>query len=431
MKNEPSLNPIEMLTWEEARSRVLEVNPELGKVLDAADLTAKESFVLAHYPYGKDFYTPDNFFLPSPHNGLTPIDGTETPKVLQQALSYSSLPLGIILSNKVEVFFQTTNRVITDKLWDAGTVFGAWEIMDDLLSQETARYSYLSSGARSLFMASKISDGIAHRRLTKHFHLKLPPPQRLIDHRDVFSEIANQNHDETPWHCSVLYLHKNTVKKLFEKQKSMAQLYFYKEAWRQSFNCRYQFEHNIAWENLLSHIGRSNIYLQPRTCAHLKQLFMINEGIFPGMVFSDENDNTIAPIPLLKKAYKDIYVLNKAPVFIRPEHITPNKPVYYSLNYPQYFDAHLPTKTQLSLMKELETIESTLKLLHEQHHVPFQERLFHMIPDSDSILPAKDLVKNDKILSSIIKNGNEFPENSPFFKGCIQIIKQSKIKDPI
>jgi len=229
------------------------------------------------------------------------------------------------------------------------------------------------------------------------------------------------------WRCQILYFSQSLIKKCRANHPFMH--YCFQEAWNQSYNCRRQFENNIFWEKYLNDISQSNRYITPKVCCHLKQLFLIAENIFPGMVFSSSKSEQVAPIKTIQQAYLEIYRLKHyAPILMHPQHILDQRAaaVYYSLNYPNYFDAYLPTKTQSRLMDELVAIQETLKHINEYRDSDKKPSFlcFHAAKGVHrNIFPAQTIVTHEKMLSDYFKKNKhlDFPSNSIFFKGCIRL----------
>jgi len=278
-------------------------------------------------------------------------------------------------------------------------------------------------------MLPKISDRVSHNQLVKQLGIACAPPEKLSQHRDVFAQIVSQTEDADPWRCDVLYFPKSWVKKLKLSAGNQLRTFFANIAWSQSYNCRRQFENNIFWEDFLQTISQSNIYFQPKICSHLKQLLLISEGIFPGMVFSSSDNEQIAPVELIQSAYTEVYKLKQyAPILMYPQHVSDMMPVYYSLNYPNYFDPYLPMKAQPRLSDDLRALIIGLGLVLDkaaaQQHTAYQ--VFHAIPhEQEGIHPSAKILDQEENLRKTLQQfkNKEFPTNSPFFKGCIRIGK--------
>ncbi len=418
--NAEVLNKSAQLHWFDVKNRVQAIAPELSQLLNALDNNRNLEVIVARYPYGQDIVKAGSFTLPEALANCG----------IKEKLTYSKIPVGLVLDKSIEVYYETPERIIPDKIWGAGRLFGLWELFDAPAKIDSCQYSNLSSGVRSLFMCSKISDRAAHARLQKAFSFRNPPPTTMREHRDLFAKLASSGDADKRWYCSILYL----TNEWFADKNSQAltALYsnFLERAWVQSFNCRRQFELQVAWESVLNAMRKRNIYLQPRLSSHIKQLYLISEGIFPGMVFAEDHEEDVAPIKLIQEIYRDIYQLrHHDPLLMRPQHLQPNQPVYYSLNFPSYFETHIPIKSIPRLADETRFLAKTMQVIHNE--VRFEAdasplfKFYHSQVERDAlVLNSSQLIYGDPKLQKYAigdKGCKRFPDNSLFFRGCVKI----------
>ena len=142
------------------------------------------------------------------------------------------------------------------------------------------------------------------------------------------------------------------------------------------------------------------------------------------MVFAGEDDS-VGPIQTIRKAYSEIYGLkNYYPVIVHPAHISKETAVYYSVNYPNYFDPYIPERKQTRLMDKLRSLQNAVQTILDKRLMEGSEyQFFHSsgnqysgIDNADHILNYEHDLKNRLEIE-----GLEFPSNSPFFKGCVRI----------
>ena len=271
------------------------------------------------------------------------------------------MPVGILLNKSIEVFYSTSLRVIPDKIWFKGTIFGVWEQQDKDQNTNTTRLSNLSVGARLIFMLQKISDGISHQRLQRELNITIPIPNALHQHRDIFAKLIHAIPQGLQWRCEIIYLTQPWLTPKNKEQKLLLQNYMLFEAWRQSLTCRKQFEYHFEWEQLLQLVNQKNIVLQSNIINHINHLLAIGEHIYPGFCFADETNEDIAPVKLLQMIYRTVYNLRGyAPLMMYPDYVAKNVPVYYSLNVPSCFQ--FPNKgTPRRLLDELRFLKTTLQ----------------------------------------------------------------------
>jgi hypothetical protein len=93
---------VKLVNWEQVKSVVEKANPALAKIIDAWN----PSFPLyeASYPYGAVIIKNGVFHLPLRNDSLARLQAREVPSALKDDLSYTSLPLGLVLNNSVEVY---------------------------------------------------------------------------------------------------------------------------------------------------------------------------------------------------------------------------------------------------------------------------------------------------------------------------------------
>jgi hypothetical protein len=417
----------DLVSWDKVRASVHKVNAELGVLLDDLDPGTSHSCLIANYPFGKDIVKTGRFFLPDNYADVISFDDERVPKAIRSLLKYAKIPIGLILDKTAEVYYETPERVIADKLLKNGDIFGVWELFDKPLQKDTAQLSNLAAGARSIFMLPKISDGIAHNRLKKAFNITLPPPRAMREHRDLFAELVKNNELKNEWKCKIIYFTDHWIKQKNNPAWFKLKNYLFQYVWEQSYNCRRQFELHIGWEKILSTMSQHNIYLSPKLSSHIKQLYLIAESVFPGMIFAQKNENEVAPINLIQEIYTDIYQLkNYAPILMHPCHIDAKTPVYYSLNYPNYFESFLPTKSQPRLMDEIRIIAETIEMI--QTEIDFNPHpnfsYFHAQGADNHHIRSVDMLKDqEKSTQHYFKNKKnlKFPNMSPFFNGCVKI----------
>lgn len=411
--------PVAALGWQDVKNRVQAIAPELAQLLNEVCQDRNLPVVVASYPYGHDIVKSGEFSLPP---------ALVTPAVTEQ-LNYSKTPVGLILDKSIEVYYETAERVVPDKIWGAGTIIGLWELFDKPAQIDSCQYSNVSAGARSIFMLPKISDRSAHARIQKLFKFRDQPPTAMRDHRNLFAKFVNNSATNTQWFCRILYLTKDWFADVGSAALAQLHSYFLNQAWIQSYNCRRQFELHVAWESVLNAMRKKDIYLQPRLSSHIKQLYLISEGIFPGMVFAEEQDEDIAPIGSIQRIYRDVYQLkNHEPLIMRPQHLTQNAPVYYSLNFPSYFETHVPVKSVPRLADETRFLADIIKIIEDEVGMKSAAnprfKFYHSQTESNTnVLPSSQLVFGDPKLHAYALDGDasKFPANSLFFRGCIKI----------
>ena len=152
---------VEEVTWSEVRNTVSNTCKELASIID--DISPGKEFTLlkVRYPFSAKILENGEFFLPTPSNISTPITSNEIDNNIKDKLSYSSIPLGIITKNTVELFFDINRKIFPLAVFGNGLEIGIWEHFN-----WTSHYN-ITSGARSLYMLPKISETLSHKQLKK------------------------------------------------------------------------------------------------------------------------------------------------------------------------------------------------------------------------------------------------------------------------
>ncbi len=111
--------PIQKITWNEIEHRVKSVNKELWSTLKAVSEKSskrKLDFYLLRYRYGDSIIENGVFKRPSP----TDISREE----LEKDLSYSEIPLCLVLTNRVQISVDLDSRTIPLTMIETGNLFG-------------------------------------------------------------------------------------------------------------------------------------------------------------------------------------------------------------------------------------------------------------------------------------------------------------------
>lgn len=416
---------LEELCWDNVKEEVWKANPELSAILE--QFPTKHGFIKAKYLFGEKILDQGTIHLPTQNGETLPLDSPQVPESIRKKLEYSYVPLGLILSRSVEVYFETEDRVMPSKLFAAGSTFGLWEAFDPPPSDLIKKVWNLSAGARSIFLLPKISDNVGHNRLKRDYGILAYPPKKLLFQHNVFSDLARYIPSENKWYCDILFFSKEWLEE-HEDDLNCLKLkkYWLQEAWRQSFNCRNQMSYDVAWEEFSREVTRRNWKPRPYIINTLKHLMAISEGTFPGFV-SSGNSEIAAPIHLLQEAYMKTYMLKQyAPIIMHPHHLkNPDTPVYYSLYLPTLLEYAPQAKNPRSIMTDMREIKMLAEVLVASKRTQgVTYDFFHSEADRFSeIRSAIDMFQEDPHLSDYPKKYGSLKcaLNSPFLRGCIRI----------
>ncbi len=118
-----SFNLVEV-TWEFIREEVAATNHELYEVIELLSPDKKLTLFKARYPFGAHII--DNGILNLPHKSgkVIPLKTAEVEKKIKDKLSYSPIPLALLMNKASEVFVKNGEHIIPLKLLPPGNLFG-------------------------------------------------------------------------------------------------------------------------------------------------------------------------------------------------------------------------------------------------------------------------------------------------------------------
>ena len=438
------ISSIKSSTWESIRGKLSKVNPELAKIIDEISPNKSYKLYQANYPYGVNIVKNGVLQIPNNHGENFPITHSETPNDIKNNLSYNlnTNPVSIVLKNSVEIFLSHENHTLSlYGLIKPGHVFSTWYILGNNFESNGPPFLWdMTSGARSFFLLSKISNQSGYARLRKVFSLSSDKPKLLIDHWNVFREIANSDQFNQPWETELLFFGKKWFDDLDDTAFSKLQTYLFKNAWRGSDYARNQF----IWNFIYSTIQRKKgIKIDPYIAETVKHLFGMASGYVSG--FAPSIDNIAAPLDGLRDAYNEVYRMHDyQPVFMEPHVFGSDskiRPVYYSIEYPSTMEFSSRSRDDKNKIQDLILIKSLVnKYLNElsDNHLNVGQTpigslnktaefsYFHTTSGYHSIENSSLIPSQDKYFQvGNNKDSRNMPVNSTFLRGCIRINKKN------
>ena len=433
----------EELSWKNVSKQVHRVNSELATIIDQLDLNNQYTLYKISYPFGAMIFDTAMLNLPNSSNELVPLIHHTIPNNVKENLTYRSIPIGMSLSNNLEVHSSIENRIIPLTIMSEGTPFGVWESLDPSYSYFVKLAWNISSGARSIFMLPKIQEISGYQRIQNELGVTLNKPKRLQDQWQVFKTIAESEAFPTAWHTEVLFFSKAWFNKLTETKIDPAWSnlinYLYKTAWKQSMFWRFSSAFNLMWQQFATIVKSKSIRCGSYQLETLKHLVTMGVGALP--CFGAEYNNSAGPLRELQKIFIDIYGLNYIPTIMSPHHFTvkPNTFGYYSLNEPTLIES-VPKNREVSNVMQVtreikqlfeqfkeEVIKSNLKIDNTPTYDLINKVSFdfiHTLYDPVSnLLASSKLPEQDHDLTFIEKNNKylKFSGNSNFMRGCIRL----------
>ncbi|MDO8954570.1 MAG: hypothetical protein Q7V63_06955 [Gammaproteobacteria bacterium] len=429
---------VEKLTWKEARKDILKVNPDLAKIIDKLSPGDEYKLIKARYPFGQNILDQGVLHLPS-DNGNISMNHPEIDPEFHVMLGYNfnTMPMGIVLNKSIELYLTVDSRTIPFSIMKPGKIFALWTVMEMSASAHIGRIWNITAGARSLIMLPKISDAVNFKKIKREFNLSLSAPNDLLDQWNTFSSLANHPTFPQPWEAEVIYF----SNKWFDNDKDddwrLFRYFLMSSAWHATAFLRNQVIFDFTFSLALEKNLRPNPYISDTT----KHLYNIGTGAYPGFVVA--SDDCAAPISTFQDIFANIYGLKYAPLIVHPGYfseVDPMKPCYYALQSPSLMDFSPKTKKASSKFEDIGELRSVVNgvtsyILQNKlglENTPIykwakntQYDYFHTESDSygGNILLTKTMPNGD---SNILTNMNnfsslDFPENSPFLRGCIRL----------
>jgi len=440
---------LEEITWDQVRDAVITVQPELAAIIDEINPGKKLTFVRARYPYGVDIFHKGKLYVPLNTGSVVPINHHLVPKAVKQKLTYTSMPLALILDKACEVYVETSEgRTVPFKLFQPGRVVGVWGIMKpgSIRLRQGWEWSF-SSGSRTMFMLPKITDTVGHSRLNQAHHLKTYLPASVYEHQPIFYGIANSQRSNSGWFTDILFFTQQWLEPL-RNNLGWAQLktFLMQEAWQQLHHWTARMVVDFNWEAFIAELSLRKMKLNNYLLDTVKHLIAIGLGTIPGFRVADDSQMT-APTSIIQKAYTDDYLLKKyKPVIMHPDFLIKennSQTVYYSLNVPTLPEKSPEIKYLPSVMKMLRELKKLMDVYCDvssqwseinvtQLDSSYYDFLndvrydyFHLDDDikGNDIQPISTMLAEDTALTRFPRDyvDREFPKNVQFFKGCVRV----------
>ncbi|NCX94623.1 MAG: hypothetical protein EBX40_08100, partial [Gammaproteobacteria bacterium] len=351
------------------REFVKAVNPELFEIIDAWNPPSDYKLYKMAYHYGDNVIQNGELQIPGQGQTAAP----QQAKLLAQIkkdLSYSHVPLGLLIENGQEVFVEAEDRVISIAFFNPGVILGLWESLEPEVSFATRGVWNVSAGARSLYMLPKVAESGSFERLRKHYGIRLPMPRKMADHHHIFAQMSRHKNFDCAWQHQILFFSKKWIER---DEKNSGWLRFHhhllEKAWALSAYNRNMLALHWIWQQFSASLTEQGIKPNTYLMDTLKQLVAVGVGAVPGFrpaylaspKFSLKDAEIAGPIAEIQRAYLEEYGLKiYVPTLMVPHHFNQKddcKHIYYSLQVPTLLDSVPKARSQVSLMVELRELK--------------------------------------------------------------------------
>lgn len=427
---------IEELSWEEARPLMLKANKELVDIIDEISPDKHHTLIKATYRYGDDILKNGVLQLPD-YQGSVSIDSSSISARLKNQLNYSSIPLGLTIDKRGELFIQTKDRIIPLTLLERGEPFGIFETTNFINKKIVTPLWSMTMGSRTLFSLPKINDAIGLKRIKLEFNIPSTLGVRTLnDHWQLFKELANSQESTECWSGQVLLFTRKWLTYANDPKWFKFFGFISKYLWMQTGYPLKRLACAVLWQDFINAISQRNLKPRPYLSDTAKHLLFIAArcatSISPA-IEAEEN----APIKMFQNILIDTYSLkNYIPTFMQltPASGSDNSFIYYSLSYPTFLEgssaSNVVSKTIISDLRDIKLLIDTLMNKADIH--PMNKQIleniafnyYHIEEDIyKEILSSQAIIKTDKRFQEEAKifPNRSFCDTSLFWRGCIQM----------
>ena len=363
-------------------------------------------------------------------------------KHIQDSLSYNTgtNPVSLILHGSAEIFMVQDNHTVSlYGLIPPGKVLSTWKVLSIDPSSSPVFIWDMTSGARSLFMLPKISKATSHKRIAKELGLQQEPPKNLLEHWEIFRELANHPSFGESWSCTIVFFGGKWFEHLDDPAFRELKLYLLENAWNGSNYWRHQFIWNLVFSVIQIEKGlKTPSYIYNI----VKHILNMGVGALPG--YAPAIDDMAGPIKRLQSLYASVYNLPYTPIIMQPYIFSGaiDRSVYFSYALPNTLEFSKKTRSDSSKLDDLVTTQYYLKkYLNGLTELPLHientsfSRLHELVdfsfyhPDFKDLTDIKDpadLAIEDKYFNTSASKKELFPAKSVFLRGCVRISNKSK-----
>jgi len=444
MKLTTTSDALSLLTWQEARTAIQKSDSVLAEIIDDIDPDSEYTLLKANYPFGTTILRNGLIYLPDKNNQTAPITNCGLTPSLSNAINYSHVPLGVIVKNAIEIFYDIQNniqsKIFSIASFDSGFHMGIWEHLG------CGTPYTITSGARSLYMIPKISISTSHKKLKMHYGIKQPPPKNLYSQWKIFNEIYKSLEFAQPWTSELIFFTKKWADKLASNNPKWSNLknFILRQGWNHSGYGRKKVGFAFMLQALSHTFENQGIKPDPYLTDTLQHLMLIASGELPGST-PYKGDNRAGPLDEIQKVYVDTYGLKTyVPTIMQPQHLKADlsSPVYYSLQTPTLLNSSRKMKTKNSNVDDIRDLKEMITLLQS---ISFENNLeidginikqlinsthfeFFHCPTcayGSEIRPATEMPVSDAdLLYSSTSDNKRFADNGSFVRGCVRISKR-------
>lgn len=425
-------------SWKHVRQQVSAINFPLSQLIDELDPQKNFPLYCATYRYGEQILNNKGLFIPENTEKLSNLSGFSLSRNKQYEFNYAKnlLPLGIIMQNSAEVYYEGFGKIIPRYILQAGDVFGFDCLAMPAHVPSCINLCNMTSGVRNIVMVPAICDVASHKNLVRDFSLPHHPPKSLQDHWCTFKMIVDASF-EVEWQSKLLFFSEKWYQCLMTDKAWRKLKEYFMAFGTQTLN----YSQNL-WlaQTVFYHVlHQGNFKLDPFSVDTVRHLIAIACGTEFGFKFTA--DNRLAPIDVIQNAYRSSYKLKYHPLIMCPSlfQISSEQPIYYSLHYPSGYALSPRIRRTSHLIQNLTELQIILHSYIEQqrqidighplltqmaNHATFT--CYHIQPDEASgVKSTLELPFKDPFIKLSVTNFQPqyFPANGPMLRGCVAVTR--------
>ena len=371
---------IDRVFWRDVSEEVKSLNPDLWEKLNPImEELPDPYFFLAKYPYGELVVDKGKFNLPPGQNT------NDSNKVLNE-LSYSPIPLCLVLDKCVEVFVErkvgfTTpmkpaiqnkyeyERSVPIRMINKGELFGVFETLDTLNKVNVGQQPpwSVSSGARTVVILSKLGNEQLIRKISLNLECSIPEKHCQFDWELIRCVNSAPQNSTRRWEVKLLIFPDWMVNdpKFSDRLRSIIG----PNGWEQTAVIR---------DYLIEESSLSEIYLQDGAASTssnsnelfhyftLRHLLALSKGDLPALYIAETKENQAGPFTILQEELLKTEKMICFPHVLQPVRLDhPGARGFYSLSFPTLLAPTPNTKPYKSVIKFLNEMARALESLRK------------------------------------------------------------------
>lgn len=347
----PNDAPIRRVTWAEVSEEVRLANPDLWGKLDHAmrkleERTEQPYFFVATYPYGELLVKDGLFKLPGEPQDQ--VAGGDVPR----ALSYSPIPLCLVLDKCVEVFVERdagyacpdnelrskAKRNAPLRVIKRGELFGVFETLDTVNESGQQRRPpwSVSSGARTVIVLTQCGNKEMIGKLRSAVGADVPQGKERGDWELIRSVNDSKKFVGSRWQVRVLIFPSWITNK--EDDLAFLQNIIYRSGWLQMIPIRDYLVEEADVAEFYIRDGASSKAKDGHELYHyftVRHLLALSKGDLPSLNVARTEDEQAGPFAQFQRELFATGMMKYFPVILQPVSLSDETVIgFYSVSKP-------------------------------------------------------------------------------------------------